>query len=149
MTLSEFKLLLEQKKRGDIKLPTENDAYKVLLQESLESIAKKIVILELVTTDATEDILRWLNKTKAIRRPISTSIDEDDIDMPNSLCYAVVYDFLMKRTTDFNRVSFYKALRDEETNTYKWNNFALLQELEENNYATRRPIAKPDDCYRQ
>lgn len=129
MTLIEFKTILKLKKKGDIRIPETNEELKPLIQESLEYIAKNCIPTDLVTTDTTVDTLRWLNSAQLTRKPIATITDEEEIDIDEELTYAVIYDVLANRTADLTKASFFTSKRDEEINTYRWNNFQFLQEL--------------------
>lgn len=132
MTLLQFKNLCEAKKRGDIKLPADNDTYQVLIQESLEYVAKdtNCVPIELLGDDClANDKFRILNEKQYIRKPIATNIDTENIDIDDQLVYAVTYDFLANRTTNPLSISFYTEKRDEEISTYTWNNYKYLCEL--------------------
>lgn len=130
MTLANFKILCEAKRKGDIKLPSENEIYQVLIQESLEYVAKECIPIELLKDDClAEDKFRLLDEKYHLRKPIATSEDAGVIDIDEQLVYAVAYDFLANRTADMTKASFYTSKRDEEISNFKWNSYRYLAEL--------------------
>lgn len=131
MTLSQFKIFLESKKRGDIKLPGTNELYQPLIQESLEYVAKQCKPIDLRTNDFSKETLRFISANLQIRKPIATIENDEDIDIDEQLVYAVAYDFLANKSTDALQISRYETKRDEEISAYEWNNYALLNELKE------------------
>lgn len=130
MTLSEFKAFLESKKNGDIKLPSTNEEYQPLLQESLEYVAKQCNPITLRTNDLTEETLRFLNLNLQIRKPIAAIVNEENIDIDEQLVYAVAYDLLSRKTRNKQDKFDWQKDRDKEINTYTMNNYKLLVEME-------------------
>ena len=129
MTLADFKAFCLAKKRGDIKLPDTNEAYKPLIQESLEYIAKNTTPIDLVTDDTTVETLRWLNASQLIRKPIAPSLDTDKIDIDEQLTYAVAYDLISRRSVDMVNATRFETDRDNEISSYEWNNYKFLKEI--------------------
>lgn len=131
MTFADFKLLCITKKDGEITLPITPDEYKIVLKEALESVATlpKIIPLSLVIIDKRNEVLRPINSTKFVRVPELPEDDTDDIDIDETLVYAVMYELLGNLTTDINKYGFYEMKHDKIVHNYMWNNYNLLEEL--------------------
>ncbi len=129
MTLAEFKIFLQSKKNGDIKIPGINEELKPLLQESLEYVAKQCSPVELRTNDLSRETLRFLKASLQVRKPIATTTDDGNIDIDEQLVYAVAYDLLSRKTRNKIDKEDYKIERDDEITTFKYNNYHLLNEM--------------------
>ena len=129
MTLSEFKTFCEIKTLGGKTLPKDNAGYKVLIQESLNFIATKIVPVDLTTQDLSQPTLRYLDLTTKIRKPIAPINDGDIIDIDEQLTYAVLYNFLIGYAESPLDFSNFTTIRDEIITTYTMNNYKLLKEI--------------------
>ena len=131
MTFADFKILCITKKDGAITLPISHEEHKIVLKEALTSIATfpNLTPLKLVTNDRRHEVLRPINQTKFIRVPELPENDEDEIDIDETLTYAVLYEMLGNLTTDVSKYGFYEMKRDTFINNYNWNNYNLLQEL--------------------
>jgi hypothetical protein len=128
MTLEKFKKLAKLKAKGGSKLPTTNDDYSLLINESIKNISMGIVCIDLIDTDPTKEILRWINSIQFIRYPTDLVNDSDTLDIDEQLRSAVLYDFLVDFATQEDEIIFFKK-RDEIINNYKWANYKVLESI--------------------
>jgi hypothetical protein len=129
MDLLQFKTLSSLKLKGDVKEPSNDTVYDILILESIENIANYIIPLDLVTEDTTVPTLRWINGTQLVRQPLSPLNNSNKLDIDEQLHNAVLYDFLAMYSNKNENIAKYLRARDGVINNYRWNNYKLLESL--------------------
>lgn len=88
MTYGTLKYVVQGLLTGDNKLPKEDEVVRALLGMAYDHLANKCQVLNLLTLDHSEDILRIGKGDYMVRVPELPNTDSDELDIDNNLGYA-------------------------------------------------------------
>jgi len=88
MTYGTLKYVAQGLLTGDNKLPKEDEVVLALLGMAYDHLANKCQVLNLLTLDKSEDILRLGTGDYLVRTPQLPTTDSDELDIDDNLGYA-------------------------------------------------------------
>lgn len=131
MTLSDFRVRLEQKLKADSIVPPKAKDLNNTITEGIKYLSIRTVPIDLLSSDlATYAHYRFINQDTFIRVPRDTVNDEDAIDIDEQLIYALLYYCNALLTQDANKYAMLIKKVDYEIDLYDYNNQQFLNTLE-------------------
>lgn len=128
MTFEEFKIIIEGVRTGDKPVP-KDEVLIVLLNQAIETIARKVEPLTLRSNDINDEILTHLKEESEyfIRKPEPIKDDESLLDIDENLHFAVAYQTAILFCS---KKSEYISLRNMEITDYDWLIYNTLEGME-------------------